>query len=106
MNIFIKSFENPYFGMKQLFIVLLLFISFVNKSKAGIPQDKDAWMEIEKSGPGKVHINTLDAKALGSKITIGITRRQGENEQSDGYYVMSWTGKVQVDCKKFKMKIT
>ena len=92
--------------MKQLIILLLLFISFANKSKAGIPEDKDAWMEIERSGPGKVQINTLDAKAVGSKITVGITRRQGENEQSDGYYVMSWTGKVQVDCKKFKMKIT
>ena len=91
--------------MKQLLIVFLLFISFANKSKAGIPADKDAWMEIENTGSGKVQINTLDAKALGSKITVGITRRQGENEQSDGYYVMSWTGKVQVDCKKFKMKM-
>ena len=33
--------------MKQLLIVFLLFISFANKSKAGIPEDKDAWMEIE-----------------------------------------------------------
>ena len=34
-----------------------------------------------------------------------MTRQQGRNERSDGYYIMSWMGKVRVDCKKFKQTI-
>ena len=92
--------------MKRFLISLIASISFPLAVNAGIPLDKDTWVPLDELGEGIYQINTGDAKALGSKVTVGVSRNQGENEQSDGYYIMSWTGKVKVDCKKFKYTIT
>ena len=91
--------------MKRFLISLIASISFPLAVNAGIPLDKDTWVPLDELGEGIYQINTGDAKAMGSKVTVGVSRNQGENEQSDGYYIMSWTGKVKVDCKKFKYTI-
>ena len=92
--------------MKRFLISLIASISYPLAVNAGIPLDKDTWVPLDELGEGIYQINTGDAKAIGSKVTVGVSRNQGENEQSDGYYIMSWTGKVKVDCKKFKYTIT
>ena len=92
--------------MKKFLIPLLTSIVFPFAVNAGIPIEKDTWVKIDTGGKGKYLINTAEAKALGSKVTVEVSRSQGEDEQSDGYYIMSWTGKVKVDCKKFKYTIT
>ena len=91
--------------MRKLLIPLLAAIALPTAVNAGIPLEKDTWVELD-SKRGSYQINTADAKASGQKVTVGVSRTQGENEQSDGYYIMSWTGKVKVDCKKFKYTIT
>ena len=91
--------------MRKLLISLFVSLALPTAVSAGIPLEKDTWVEID-SKRGSYQINTADAKASGSKVTVGVSRTQGENEQSDGYYIMSWTGKVKVDCKKFKYTIT
>ena len=92
--------------MRKSLIPLLAAIALPNAVFAGIPSEKDTWVPINTFGKGKYQINTSDAKASGSKITVGVSRSQGENEQADGHYIMSWIGKVKVDCKKFKYTIT
>ena len=79
--------------MKRFLISLIASISFPLAVNAGIPLDKDTWVPLDELGEGIYQINTGDAKAMGSKVTVGVSRNQGENEQSDGYYIMSWTGK-------------
>ena len=91
--------------MKRLLLPLIAALVLPTAVNAGIPLEKDTWVELE-SKRGSYQINTADAKVLGSKVTVGVSRTQGENEQSDGYYIMSWTGKIKVDCKKFKYTIT
>ena len=91
--------------MRKSLIPLLAAIALPNAVFAGIPSDKDTWVQINTFGKGQFQINTSDAKASGSKVTLGVSRSQGENEQSDGFYIMSWIGKVKVDCEKFKYTI-
>ena len=50
-------------------------------------------------------INTLEAKAKGSKIIVGIDRRMTPSEVTDGYTKLNWNGKVTVSCRKFKYTI-
>ena len=91
--------------MSKLLITLFVSLALPTTVNAGIPLEKDTWVEID-SKRGSYQINTADAKVSGSKVSVGVSRTQGENEQSDGYYIMSWTGKVKVDCRKFKYTIT
>lgn len=62
-------------------------------------------MEIDLK-PGNWRVDTSDAKASGSSITVGTSRQQEKDESSDGYWRMSWTGKTKVNCKTFKQTIT
>ena len=91
--------------MKRFLIPLLAAISFPNIAIAGIPIERDVWMNIGLK-PGIWKVNTSEAKAVGSNITVGVSRQQEKDESSDGYYLMSWSGKTKVNCKTFKQTLT
>ena len=91
--------------MKRFLIPLLAAISFPNIAIAGIPIERDVWMNIGLK-PGIWKVNTSEAKAVGSSITVGVSRQQEKDESSDGYYLMSWSGKTKVNCKTFKQTLT
>ena len=92
--------------MKRLLLPLIAAIIFPTVLNAGLPTNKETWISLENEPDGpQYYVNAADTKILGSKISLGMTRQQGRDERSDGYYIMSWTGKVRVDCKKFKQTI-
>ena len=82
--------------MKRFLIPLLAVMSFPNIAIAGIPIERDVWMNIGLK-PGIWKVNTSEAKAVGSNITVGVSRQQEKDESSDGYYLMSWSGKTKVN---------
>ena len=90
--------------MRKLLIALLAAFALPTAVNAGIPTERDVWMEIELK-PGIWRVNTSEAKATGSNITVLVSRQQEKNEASDGYYRMTWTGKLKVNCKTFKQTI-
>ena len=95
----------PFFMRKRFLIPLLTAISLPTNVLAGIPSEKDAWVAMD--GNWSIYqINTLDAKASGSKITLGISRGSSTTDRPDGYHVNQWTGKVKIDCKKFTYTIS
>ena len=90
----------PFFMRKRFLIPLLTAISLPTNVLAGIPLEKDGWVAMD--GIWSIYqINTLDAKASGSKITLGISRGNSITDNPDGYHINEWTGKVKIDCKKF-----
>ena len=92
--------------MKRFLIPLIAALSLTTAVNAGLPTSKETWISLDNEPDGpQYYVNAADSKISGSKITLGMTRQQGRNERSDGYYVMSWTGKVRVDCRKFKQTI-
>ena len=92
--------------MKRFLIPLIATLSFTNAVNAGLPTSKETWISLDNEPDGpQYYVNAADSKISGSKISLGMTRQQGRNERADGYYVMSWTGKVRVDCRKFKQTI-
>ena len=56
--------------MKRFLISLIVYIYFPLAVKAGIPLDKDTWVLLDELGEGIYQINTRDAKAMGSKVTV------------------------------------
>ena len=90
--------------MRKLLIPLLAAIALPTAVNAGIPTERDVWMEIGLK-PGNWRVNTSEAKAAGSSVTVLVSRQQEKNEASDGYHRMTWTGKVKVNCKTFKQSI-
>ena len=94
------------FLVKRFLIPLIAALSLTTAVNAGLPTSKETWISLDNEPDGpQYYVNAADSKISGSKITLGMTRQQGRNERSDGYYVMSWTGKVRVDCRKFKQTI-
>ena len=90
--------------MKRFLIPLLAALASPTAVFSGVPLEKDAWRQLD-GGFYNYQINTLDAKVTGSKIKVGINRTMASTEAADGYTVLNWTGKVTVDCKKFKYTI-
>ena len=90
--------------MNRFFLFALTFW-IVLPAQAGIPEAKKAWMKIDLK-PGNWRVNTSEAKASGSSITVGTSRQQEKDENADGYWLMSWSGKTKVNCKTFKQTIT
>ncbi len=86
-------------------LLLALTAGLLSPVQAGIPEAKKAWMEIDLK-PGNWRVNTSEAKASGSSITVGTSRQQEKDENADGYWLMSWSGKTKVNCKTFKQTIT
>jgi len=91
--------------VKSFLIPLLTAFAIPNYVFAGIPLEKDSWLPMD-GGYSNYQINTLDAKASGSKITLGISRGNASYDNPDGYHINQWTGKVTIDCKKFTFKIS
>ena len=90
--------------MKRLLLPLLAALALPTAVNAGIPTERDVWMGIDLK-PGIWKVNTSEAKAVGSSITVLVSRQQEKDEASDGFYIMSWTSKVKVNCKTFKQTI-
>ena len=78
-----EDFASYYSSNKELVRRVFNSFRFANYNP-GIPLEKDTWVAID-SKRGIYKINTADAKASGSKVTVGVSRTQGVNEQSDGY---------------------
>ena len=69
---------------KRFLIPLLAAISFPNIAIAWIPLERDVWMNIGLK-PGIWKVNRIEAKAVGSNITVGVSRQREKDESSDGY---------------------
>ena len=91
--------------MNKFLLPLLAAIALPTAVNAGIPIERDVWMKIGLK-PGIWKVNTSEAKAVGSSITVGVSRQQEKDESSDGFYLMSWSGKTKVNCKTFKQTLT
>ena len=91
--------------MKRFLLPFLAVIILPTAANSGIPKERDVWMNISLK-PGIWKVNTSEAKAVGSSITVGVSRQQEKDESSDGYYLMSWSGKTKVNCKTFKQTLT
>ncbi len=63
---------TPSFLMRKLLIPLFFSLALPIAVSAGIPLEKDTWVEID-SKRGSYQINTADAKASGSKVTVGVS---------------------------------
>ena len=79
--------------MKRFLLTFLAVLTLPTAANAGIPKERDVWMNIGLK-PGIWKVNTSEAKAVGSSITVGVSRQQEKDESSDGYYLMSWSGKT------------
>ena len=90
--------------MKRLLLPLLTALALPTAVNAGVPESRNVWMEIDLK-PGHWRVDTSNAKASGSNVTVGTSRQQEKDENSDGYWVMSWTGTTKVNCKTFKQTI-
>ena len=90
--------------MKRFLISLFAVLSFPHIANAGIPKERDVWMDIDLK-PGIWKVNTSEAKLAGPSITVLVSRQQEKDENADGFYIMSWTSKTKVNCKTFKQTI-
>ena len=91
--------------MKNFLLPLIAFFSFPTVVNSGTPFDINSWVSLDGVFRN-YQINTLDAKARGSKIIVGINRKMTNAEAVDGYSKLNWNGKVVVSCRKFKYTIT
>ena len=74
--------------MKRFLISLLAVLSFPHIANAGIPKERDVWMDIDLK-PGIWKVNTSEAKLVGPSITVLVSRQQEKDENADGYYIMT-----------------
>ena len=85
--------------MKRL-LLLLAVIALPTAVNSGIPQSKkpSKWVKINDN----YSINTEDVKVRKNRITFYMEREASLNERVDTDLTMSWTGKVTLNCDKFK----
>ena len=67
--------------MRKLLIPLLAAIALPTAVNAGVPESRNVWMEIDLK-PGHWRVDTSNAKASGSNVTVGTSRQQEKDENA------------------------
>ena len=90
--------------MKRLLLPLLAALAYSSVVNAGIPQSQspNKWVRINKNWT----IDTKDVEIKSGKLRFYMERNATKDEfEGQTQYIMSYVGKVRLNCDKFTSKI-
>ena len=90
--------------MKRLLLPLLAALAYPSVVNAGIPQSQspNKWVRINKNWT----IDTKDVEIKSGKLRFYMERNATKDEfEGQTQYIMSYVGKVRLNCDKFTSKI-